>query len=131
MKLGSHLGVDAELQGEATPVVRLRLGKRVCLAGFGARLAGQNVSSPRAIDEATVERIAQALELTRIARRGDRALILAMPLRLDGGVTVEWLANALRYWFAARRTCERLLKRSTPPLALVQKSRRPSDARGH
>ncbi len=141
VKLATHLGVDAGLQGGSPPVVGLRRGKRVCLAGFGARLADQNlyaavglealVSSPRAIDDTTVEHIAQALELTRIARRGERALVLAMPLRLDGGVTVDWLANALRYWFAAWRTCERLVKGSRAPLALVEKTRRPSDARVH
>ena len=36
--------------------------------------------------------------------------MIAMPLRLDGGVTVDWMAKAFRDWLGAWRRCDRLLK---------------------
>ena len=36
-----------------------------------------------------VERINDTLRFARVSRAGEQALVLSMPLRLDGGVTVE------------------------------------------
>jgi len=140
-KLAIHLGFDAEVQAGPPPVVGLRHGKKICLAGLAGRIPDRNlyagvqletlVTSPRAIDEATVDRIGQALEFARVVRRGDRALILTMRLRFDGGVTVDWMANALQHWLESWRACERLLRAARPPLALVPKARRQRDVRVH
>jgi hypothetical protein len=62
------------------------------------------------LDDARVERINETLRFARVSRAGERALVLSLPLRLDGGVTVGWMANASQHWLAAWRLSERLLK---------------------
>jgi hypothetical protein len=47
-----------------------------------------------------------------------------MSLRLDGGVTATWMANAFQHWFDAWRICVRLLKGRRPFKALEAKRRR-------
>ena len=67
------------------------------------------LTSPGALDDASVERINDTLRFARVSRVGEQALVLSMPLRLDGGVTAGWMANAFQHWLAAWRLSERLL----------------------
>ena len=87
-----------------------------------------SLTSPRAIDDALVERINDTLRFARVSRADPHALVLSMPLRFDGGVTVNWMANAFQHWFAAWRTCERLLKspRTAEPKAKRRRSTGPT-----
>jgi hypothetical protein len=71
-----------------------------------------SLTSPRPIDDALVERIADKLLFAPVSHVAQRELTLSMPLRFDGGVTVDWMANAFQHWFSAWRTCERLLERT-------------------
>lgn len=119
-KLAAHLGFESEGHGRREPVVPMRHGKRPFLASLSGRLGDGNLystvvleaalPSPGAVDDASVERINDTLRFARVSRAGEQALVLSMPLRLDGGVTVGWMANAFQHWLAAWRLSERLLK---------------------
>ena len=133
-KLAAHLGFEIEGYSRHEPVVYLRHGRKRLLAGLGGRGADgglysvvvleTSLTSPRAIDDAVIERINDTLAFARVSRAGEQALVLSMPLRLDGGVTVGWMANAFQHWFAAWRACERLLKRPRTAKGLQAKRRR-------
>lgn len=69
-----------------------------------------SLTSPRAIDHALLERINAVLRFARVSPADPHALVLSMPLRFDGGVTMDWMVNSFQHWFAAWRACERLLK---------------------
>ena len=119
-KLADQLGFEIEAHSRRQPVVHLRYGKRRFVAGLSGGIPDGNLysivvlqaslTSPRAIDEALVERINDTLRFAQVSRADQHALVLSMPLRFDGGVTVNWIVNAFRHWFAAWRTTERLLK---------------------
>ena len=119
-KLAAHLGFEVEAHGRREPVVHLRHGNRPFVASLRGRLGDgclysivvleAALTSPGGIDDGSVERINDTLRFARVSRAGEQGLVLSMPLRLDGGVTVGWLANALQHWLAAWRGCERLLK---------------------
>lgn len=121
-KLAAHLGFGSEAHGRRDPVVPMRHGKRPFLASLSGRIGDGSLysivvleaalTSPGALDDASVERINDTLRFARVSRTGEQeqALVLSMPLRLDGGVTVGWMANAFQHWLAAWRLSERLLK---------------------
>ncbi len=131
-KLAAHLGFEIDAHSRRQPVVHLRRGKKQFLAGLGNRIPDGNLystvvlqaplTSPRAIDHAMVERINDTLRFAHVSRADQQALLLSMPLRLDGGVTVNWMANAFQHWFAAWRASERLLK--SPRTAKAKAKRR-------
>ena len=133
-KLAAHLGFESEAHGGREPVVHLRHGKRPFVASLSGRIGDGSLysivvleaalTSPGAIDDASVERINDTLRFARVSRAGEQALVLSMPLRLDGGVTVGWMANAFQHWLAAWRGCERLLKGRRAVGALQAKRRR-------
>ena len=112
-KLAAHLGFDSEAHGRREPVVPMRHGKRRFLASLSGRIGDGSLysivvleaalTSPGALDDASVERINDTLRFARVSRVGEQALVLSMPLRLDGGVTVGWMANAFQHWLAAWR----------------------------
>ena len=69
---------------------------------------------------------------SRVSRaRHSETLVLSMPLRFDGGVTANWMANAFQHWFSAWRTCERLLKGPRTPRALRAERSRSVDSTVH
>ncbi len=119
-KLAAHLGFEVEAHGRREPVVHLRHGNRPFVASLRGRLGDgclysivvleAALTSPGALDDTSVERMNDTVRFARVSRAGEQGLVLSMPLRLDGGVTVGWLANALQHWLAAWRGCERLLK---------------------
>jgi hypothetical protein len=121
-RLATHLGLEVEGYDRSQPVLHLRRGKKRFIASVGGPDLGgapssivvlqASLTSPRAIDDAVVERVGDSLLYARVRRATQRALILGMPVRLDGGVTVYWMANAFQYWFSEWRGCERLLKRA-------------------
>ena len=120
--LAAHLGLDMDAYDRSQPVLHLRRGKKRFIASVdGPDLGGApsstvvlqaSLTSPRAIDDAVVERINDTLLFARVSRATPQTLVLSMPLRFDGGVTASWMANAFQHWFSAWRTCERLLKRT-------------------
>ena len=126
-RLAAHLGLERGAFGVSRPILPLRRGKKQFLASFGGRASDgslystvvlqASLASPRAIDHAVVERIADTLLFARLSRAPAGTLSLHMPLRLDGGVTVTWLTNGLRLWFSEWRACERLLKKARRPRA--------------
>lgn len=132
-KLAAHLGFDVESHSGCQPVLRLRRGRRLFLACLSGRIPDNNlysvviletlITSPREINNATFERINDTLAFAQVSRRGPRELVLSMPLRFDGGVTVKWMANAFQHWLAAWRTCRRLVKstRTTPPMTVKRR----------
>jgi hypothetical protein len=140
-KLAAHLGFEIEGHSRHEPAVHLRHGKKRFLAGLSGRIADGSLYSivvletsltqPRAIDDAVVERINDTLRFARVSRAGDQALVLSMPLRLDGGVTVSWMANAFQHWLAAWRACERLLKSPRTTRGMKAKRRRPAGPTVH
>ena len=133
-KLAAHLGCEAECRYGCQPAVLLGRGKKYFLAGFGGRITDNNlysfvtletlITSPRAISDATFERINNTVTFAHVSRRGPRELVLHMPLRFDGGVTAGWMANAFQHWLAARRRCERLVKSARTTSAMTAKGRR-------
>ena len=133
-KLAAHLGFESEAHARREPVVHLRHGKRPFVARLSGRIGDGSLysvvvleaalTSPGALDDGSVERINDTLRFARVSRAGEQALLLSMPLRLDGGVTVGWMANAFRHWLTAWRGCERLLKRRRAVGALQAKRRR-------
>lgn len=118
-RLATQLGMEVEIRDEGSPVARLRKGRRVFRARFdGARPGGSlfpvvtlqaSIESPLGLSAAGVRRITRAVPLVRVARAGRQGLVVSLPLRLDGGVTAEWVANAFRHWLLALRRCDRLL----------------------
>jgi hypothetical protein len=140
-KLAAHLGFAIEAHSRRQPVVHLRHGKRQFLAGLDGRVSGGNLysivvlqaslTSPRAIGDAMVERINDTVALAHVSRTEPQALALSMPLRLDGGVTANWMANAFQHWFAAWRACERLLKSPRTTQGMKAKRRRPAGPTVH
>ncbi len=124
-RLAAHLGIEVEIRDDPHPVARLQKGKRTFLARFdGNRPGGSSFpvvtlqasfELPLVVAAPLVRRIRRALPFVRVARTGRQELVLAMPLRLDGGITAEWLTNALRHWLAALRRCDRLLRGARDP----------------
>jgi hypothetical protein len=124
-RLAALVGIEVEIREDPHPVARLRRGKRTFLARFDGNRPGTSsfpvvtlqasFESPLAIPAAKVRRITRALPFVRVARAGRQELRLAMPLRLDGGVTAEWMTNALRHWLAALRRCDLLLRGARGP----------------
>ena len=118
-RLAVHLGLDVDACDTAKPL-HLRRGRRRFIASVGGPGRGGAPSSivmlqaalpsRHAIDDAMLERINDALLFARVSRATERALVLSMPLRFDGGVTADWMAKAFGHWFSAWRDCERLLK---------------------
>ena len=118
------------------PVEELAAGKLRALLARGAprdlddvirlptRLGEASLTSPRAIDDAMVERVNDRAPFAHVSRAEPQALVLSMPMRLDGGVTVSWRANAFQHWVAARRAPERLLKSPRTAQAMKAKPRR-------
>jgi hypothetical protein len=112
----------------------MRHGKRRFLASLSGRIGDGSLysivvletalTSPGALDDGSVERINDTLRFARVSRAGELGLVLSMPLRLDGGVTVGWMANAFQHWLAAWRACERLVKGRRAVRALQAKRRR-------
>lgn len=133
-KLAAHLGFEVEAHGRREPVVHLRHGNRPFVASLRGRLGDgclysivvleAALTSPGALDDTSVERMNDTVRFARVSRAGEQGLVLSMPLRLDGGVTVGWLANALQHWLAAWRGCERLLKGRRTVKALQARRRR-------
>jgi hypothetical protein len=119
-RLATHLGFALEPRGGKWPTARLRRGKREFQATLADRVEGKSryssvvleavLETPRGTDAAALGRLGERHPFVRIMSGGPRSLVLAMPLRLDGGVTVDWMANAFRHWFGAWRRCERLLR---------------------
>lgn len=140
-KLAAHLGFEIEAHSRRQPVVHLRHGKRQFLAGLDGRVSGgslysivvlqASLTSPRAIGDAMVERINDTVPFAHVSLAEPQALVLSMPLRLDGGVTANWMANAFQHWFAAWRACERLLKSPRATQAMKAKRRRPAGPTVH
>ena len=120
VRLATQLGFELEPRAGRLPTVLVRAGKREFQVTLAGRAAGRSLYStlvleavleaPRALDAGLVRRVSERLPFLRIARRGPRSLVIAMPLRLDGGVTVDWMAKAFRDWLGAWRRCDRLLK---------------------
>ena len=124
-RLGAHLGFEVSPLTSPPRTFCLRKGRRQFLAHVSDR-SGQgdlhsvvileaSLAAAHTIDSATVDRMRDTLRFTRLSRAGQQALALAMPLRLDGGVTVNWMANSLQHWFAEWRACERLLRSMRTP----------------
>jgi hypothetical protein len=119
-RLAAHLGFELEPHSRRQPVIHLRHRKRRFDAGFSGDIPDSSLysivvlqaslTSPRAIDHELLERINAALRFARVSRADPHALVLSMPLRFDGGVTMNWMVNSFQHWFAAWRACERLLK---------------------
>ena len=141
VKLAAHLGFESEVGAGREPVVPMRHGKRPFLASFSGRIGDESLysivvleaalTSPGVLDDASIERINDTLRFARLSRAGEQAFVLSMPLRLDGGVTVGWLANALQHWLAAWRGCERLSKGRRAVRAPQAKRRRAADPTVH
>ena len=140
-RLATHLGFEIEAQSRHEPVVHLGHGRKQFLAGLCAAIPDGNLyscvvleaslTSPRFIDDATLVRIGDALRFARVLRAGDETLVLSMSLRLDGGVTSTWMANAFQHWFDAWRICLRLLKGPGTPRALRGERSRSADSTVH
>ena len=121
--LAEHLGLEVIKDDEAGATLWLRDGPRVFLTTLHRRVTGTElhaavlletlVQPPRDVDEATLQRIAQALAFARVARQEPRTLALSMAVSLRGGATVEWITAAFQQWFLDWRTCRRLLRSGT------------------
>ena len=135
-RLGAHLGLEVSSLTSNPRTLCLRKGRRQFLAHIGDSGAeGQlhsvvtleaSLAAPDTIDSATVDRMRDALRFTRLSRAGQRALALTMPLRLDGGVTVNWMTSSLQQWFAEWRVCEHILRGLRAP-GTTRSSRHPSN----
>ena len=121
-RLAAHLGLELGALSRSQPILQLRRGRKQFLASFSGRASDgspystvvlqASLASPRTIDHAVVERIAETLLFARISCAPEGTLTLSMPLRLEGGVTADWLANGLQDWFSEWRACERLLEKA-------------------
>jgi hypothetical protein len=119
-KIAAHLGFEVSSLAPNEAALQLKMERRVFRARLDGRVGRGSLHSvvvleaPLApageVDGATVEALGDALRFARVSRAGRPALTLTMPLPLDGGVTVPWLAEALRRWFGEWRTCRRLLR---------------------
>jgi hypothetical protein len=118
--LVQHMGFEVIRTDEKGPTLWLRDGRRVFLATlhrrvpdsalYAAVLLETLVRSPRDIDEATLQRIGDALAFARVVRQEPRTLALSMPVSFTGGVSIEWIAAAFQQWLQDWRTCRRLLR---------------------
>jgi hypothetical protein len=127
-KLAAHFGYAVESCSGERPLYVLRRGRKQFTVSFGARVPDNSlyavvalntlVESKRAITDAMLARVAYDAQFCRFSRHGSQSLALTMPLRLDGGVTADWIANAFEHFFAAWRDCERVLRarRTVPPV---------------
>lgn len=137
-RLVAHLDFEIEGRSRRQPVIHLRHGKRRFDSVLSGGVPDENLysivvlqaslTSPRAIDHALLERINAALRFARVSRADPHTLILSMPLRFDGGVTMDWMVNSFQHWFAAWRACERLLKSRRTARALKAKPRQSTHA---
>jgi hypothetical protein len=118
-KVAAHAGFEVDAGDGSQPAVLLRHGRRHFVAGLSSRVPGQNlysrvtlvtlVTSRRPIENDTLARVHLELGTVHVCRHNATSVLLSMPLRLDGGVTVAWLEESLREWLSAWRRCERLL----------------------
>lgn len=119
----AHAGFDVDAGDGSQPEVRLRRGRRNFIAGLSHRVPGHNlysrvtlvtlVTTRRPIENETLARLNLELDAVRVCRHDATSVLLAMPLRLDGGVTVAWVRDSLGEWLTRRRRCERVLIRAS------------------
>jgi hypothetical protein len=119
-KVAAHVGFDVDMRDGVHPAVAMRHGRRHSVAGLGGQVRGRRlftritletlVTSRRPIADDTFALARLELDGANVHRQGEKALVVTMVLRLDGGVTLAWLVQSLREWLELRRRCERVVR---------------------
>ena len=94
-RLAAHLGFEVEAHGRHEPVVHLRHGKRPFVASLSGRIGDGSLysivvleaalTSPGALEDASLERINDTLRFARVSRAGEQGLVLACPCGSTAG----------------------------------------------
>ena len=110
--------------GEA-PIVALICGRRAFRARLDWRVPRRNLFSLIALEaeltlkqpvsDEAISRVNSGLLLVKVSRTDTHTVRMHMPLVLNGGVTMVWLAQSLRHWMRSWRECERQFRRAAEP----------------
>ena len=124
-KLATRAGCRATVTKSGAPLVALTRGRRAFRACMDWRVPGRSLFSlvalqaeltlKQPVSDEAISRVNSTMRLVKVWRTDSRTVRMHMPLVLNGGVTVAWLAQSLQHWMNSWRECERHLQRAVVP----------------